>query len=127
MTTIPNDDILTNGGGDVLDFKVIGRRIKEERMNKGLSQAQLAEIMDISVAYVSRVEVGKTEISLKRLSEICDILQIESSRILEGANNQEAGYLEQEFKEVLSECDTKRKNLIYTMAKLIRDTGADFK
>ena len=107
----------------MLDFKLIGKRIKEERLKKELSQIQLAELMDISVAYLSRIEIGKTEVSLKRLMEICNILGIASSKILEGSISDESNYLNKEFKEILSECDTKKKNLIYNMSKLIRDTN----
>lgn len=107
------------------DFKVIGGRIKEERLKKNLSQAQLAEIMDISVAYLSRVEVGRSEVSLKRLMEICNILEIEASKIIDGSISEAKGYLEAEFSEILDECDTRKKRLIYKMAKLIRDTGVN--
>ena len=109
----------------MIDFKIIGRRIKEERLEKSLSQIQLSEMMDISVAYLSRVEIGRTHISLKRLMELCSILEIPSSKIIDGSMSEESEYLNKEFKEILSGCDTRKKNLIYKMAKLIRDTGVN--
>ena len=39
-----------------LDYSVIGQRIKQARLAKNLTQEDLAEQIDISVAFLSRVE-----------------------------------------------------------------------
>ena len=39
-----------------LDYTVIGQRIKQARLAKNLTQEDLAEKIDISVAFLSRVE-----------------------------------------------------------------------
>ena len=56
-----------------VDFSIIGKRIKEARKKKGLTQEQLVEKMGVSIAYLSKVETGKIHINLERLSEICGI------------------------------------------------------
>ena len=56
-----------------LDFTIIGQRLKKTRLSKKMTQESLAEQLDISVAFLSRIERGKTHINLKRLSEICSI------------------------------------------------------
>ena len=38
------------------DYTVIGRRIREARVEQNLRQEELADKMNISVAYMSRVE-----------------------------------------------------------------------
>ena len=50
-----------------LNYSIIGMRLKQARIDKKLTQEKLAEELDVSVAYVSRVERGSTEIGLKRL------------------------------------------------------------
>ena len=41
-----------------IDYTVIGQRIKQARLAKSLTQEELAEKVDISVAFLSRVERG---------------------------------------------------------------------
>ena len=43
-----------------LDYSVIGQRIKQARLAKNLTQEDLAEQIDISVAFLSRVERGNS-------------------------------------------------------------------
>ena len=52
-----------------LDFTVIGHRLKKARMDKKMTQEDLAEQIDVSVAFLSRIERGLSHINLKRLSQ----------------------------------------------------------
>ena len=45
-----------------LDYAVIGQRIKQARLAKNYTQEDLAEQIDISVAFLSRVERGNSHI-----------------------------------------------------------------
>lgn len=49
-----------------IDYKLLGNRIKEQRIAKGTTQEHFAEQMDVSVGYVSQMERGITKISLER-------------------------------------------------------------
>lgn len=46
-----------------LDYTVIGQRIKQARLAKNYTQEDLAEKIDISVAFLSRVERGNSHIN----------------------------------------------------------------
>ena len=50
-----------------LDYSIIGSRIRKARQNKQITQEQLAEKLDVSVAFISRIERGTSHINLKRL------------------------------------------------------------
>lgn len=69
-----------------LDYNIIGERIKHARVKKGLTQEQLAEQLDVSIAFLSRIERGSSHINLRRLDEICNILEISQGSILEGTS-----------------------------------------
>ena len=58
------------------DYTVIGRRIREARVEQNLRQEELADKMNISVAYMSRVETGKGHLNLNRLTQIAEILKV---------------------------------------------------
>ena len=53
-----------------LDYNIIGERLKQARINKKFTQEKLAEQLDVSVAFLSRIERGSSFINLKRLMHI---------------------------------------------------------
>lgn len=108
-----------------IDFGIIGERIKCKRQEKGITQEQLAEKMDLSVAYLSRVERGKSSINLKRLVEMSELLGINVSELITGTNPKTEIYLDKEMKNVLEKCTPEKQRLIYHIAKII--AGIDFK
>jgi transcriptional regulator with XRE-family HTH domain len=65
----------------------IGKRIKQERVNRGLSQAELAEAVGKSAAYLSNVENGKTDPPLGLLRLIAAVLQCPVANFFVGADD----------------------------------------
>ncbi len=65
-----------------IDYEIIGRKIRQERIKKKYTQEWMAERMDISVIYYSRIERGISGIRLERIIQICNILNIEIQNIL---------------------------------------------
>lgn len=102
-----------------LDYTVIGERIKEARRAKNLTQEALSEQMDLSVAFLSRIERGSSHINLKRLNQICDILEVSEGYILNGADSTKKNYLDKEFSELLKKCTPEKQKMIYEIAKTI--------
>lgn len=102
-----------------LNFSIIGVRLKQARLNKKITQEKLAEMIDVSVTCISRIERGSTNINLKRLSELCDILDVSEGEILNGASNSSPSYLNKEFSNLLKNCPSEKIDLIYKIAELI--------
>lgn len=102
-----------------LDYNIIGERIKKARQNKNMTQECLAEKLDMSIAFLSRIECGSSFISLKRLDQVCEILDVSKSLILEGSSTNDKNYLRKEFAELLENCPQDKYKLIYNIAKVI--------
>lgn len=68
----------------VLDLRAIGNNIKKYRKGKGFTQAQLAEMIDISTIHMSHMETGSVSMSLECLMKICDSLDITPDDLLLG-------------------------------------------
>lgn len=102
-----------------LDFTIIGQRIKYARLNKKLTQENLAEKLDVSVAFLSRIERGTMSINLKRLSQICSILGVSEGEILNGCSQNSKNYLSSEFSDLLKTCSPDKLKLIYDIALII--------
>lgn len=102
-----------------LDYNIIGERLKKARIKKGLTQEQLAEKIDVSIAFLSRVERGSSRPNLRRLDEICNILGVSQGYILEGASGDSKTYLDKDFSNLLENCPPEKLKLIYSIAKVI--------
>jgi transcriptional regulator with XRE-family HTH domain len=53
----------------------VGRRVAELRQHAGLSQAQLAERLGVSVQYLSRVELG-TNLTLNTMVKLANAFRV---------------------------------------------------
>ncbi len=101
------------------DYGVIGKRIKNAREHKGLTQEELAESLNVSNAYISKIERGKTMVNLNRLSEICVVLEESTEYILNGANSSSTDYLRNEIIEMLEGCSAETIKLVAKVIKPI--------
>lgn len=102
-----------------VDYNVIGERIKSARKVCNMTQEQLAEKMGVSIAFLSRIERGSSQINLKRLSQVCEILCITEGEVLNGSSNESSKYLDFEFANLLKQCSPEKQKLIYDIAKVI--------
>ncbi len=104
-----------------LDYTIIGERLKKARTDKGMTQEVLAEKLDVSIAFLSRVERGNSHINLKRLSQVCEILGVSEGAILNGTSKNSKTYLTSEFSELLASLSPEKQKLIYDIAKVISE------
>jgi len=61
----------------------IAFNIKIERTIKRLTQAKLAELIDVHEKYIGIIEAGKQNITLKTLNKIANALNIDIVRLFE--------------------------------------------
>ena len=59
-----------------MELKTIGRKIKEQRLRKNISQEKLAEIVDVTLSYISNLESGKRVASLPTMLAIVNVLDL---------------------------------------------------
>lgn len=64
-------------------YKKLGLNIAYYRKAKGLSQIQLAELINISRTHMSRIETADCAVSLDVVFTICDVLDIPPSKIFD--------------------------------------------
>lgn len=105
-----------------IDYSIIGQRIKEYRKAKNLTQEDLAEKLDVSIAFLSRIERGTAHVNLKRLSQICEILETTEGEILNGVSKNSSKYLDDEFASLFKKCSPSKQKLIYDLAKVIANS-----
>ena len=54
-----------------------GKRVRELRKSKGISQERLAEMAGIDRSYMGNIERGEKNVTLKKAYEVCDALDVE--------------------------------------------------
>ena len=102
-----------------LDYQIIGKRIREERTKRNLTQEDMADNIDTSVAFYSRLETGRTPINLKRIVQIAEILNVPVGYFITGITDDTDDYLNQEFKNILAKCTPKKQKFILEIAELV--------
>lgn len=58
------------------NYKQLGLNIAFYRKRRGLSQLELAEMINISRTHMSRIETANCSVSLDVIFDICDALEI---------------------------------------------------
>lgn len=59
-------------------IKVFSRNVRKYRLQKGLSQEELADKANLHRTYISAVECEKRSIALENIQRIADALEIET-------------------------------------------------
>ena len=102
----------------MIDFKLIGEKIKNKRIEKKMTQEALAEKSELSVGYISNVETAKKKVSLNAIIKICNALEISLNTLLFG--NQvvcPSNVLTYYFNNFIQDCSRYEKQLIFEAAK----------
>lgn len=71
----------------------IGSRIRTFRLKNNLTQAQLAETLDVSTNFISEIETGKKKISIDTLCCLCEYYQLSADYILMGKKDSNTSLL----------------------------------
>lgn len=64
-------------------YRYLGLNIAYFRKEKGLSQSQLAELVNISRTHMSRIETADCAVSLDVVFDICDVLCVRPSKLFD--------------------------------------------
>jgi len=61
----------------------IGMKIKEIREDKNISQQDLAAACNFEKSNMSRIEAGRTNLTIGTLLKICDVLNIKLNEVID--------------------------------------------
>lgn len=95
-----------------VNFKIVGRRIKEKRKQLNMTQEKMCEDLGITTYFLSRIENGKANPSLSLTSEICFYLNFHIVELLSDINKEAPTYLESEVNEKLNRLDASHKEMV---------------
>lgn len=104
----------------MLNLKAIGNNIKKYRKRKGFTQAQLAEMIDISTIHMSHMETGSVSMSLECLIKICDSLGITPDDLLLGEYKLNSKSATKQLSSIMDNLTVDERKLIIDFAELLK-------
>ena len=104
-----------------LDYKAVGKRIRQERLKCNETQQSLAELIDMSTAFVGCIETGKRKMSLDTFVRIVHALGVPSDQLLVDCLDSNFSVCNNEFSYLMEGLDNKDRELIIEIVKCIKE------
>ena len=104
-----------------VNYGLIGKRIKEHRQRRNLTQEMLAELIEVSPGYISLVETGRKQASLDTLLSISNVLNITLNELLVGNQIPLKSDYNSEIAELMSGCNQYERRLMFEIIRTVRD------
>lgn len=79
-------------GNLFVNYKLLGQHIQEVRKSRSISQETLAEVLDVSVGHIGKIERGERYINLERLAEISLFLKVPMEDLIAGCIDAEKDF-----------------------------------
>ena len=95
-----------------VNFEAIGKKIRELRISKGLTQEYIANKANVNTSHISNIENNRVKISLSTLIYVCNALNTTIDYILNDEYVDSLSVLDQNILKELKKCDKKTKEQI---------------
>lgn len=90
----------------ILDKSEIGQRIRQLRHIQDYTQAEFAELIDVSINFLSEIENGKKGLSQDTLAKICRQLGTSADYILFGIKQKQSSLIDMANTLTIEELET---------------------
>lgn len=98
----------------------VGKRIREIRVKKNMSQSDLADKANISLSQVSDIETGKSSMRLTTFIGIVEALQVSADVLLRTDIPEVNNIYKSEFAELLEDCTPTEIESILKIVKEVK-------
>lgn len=102
-----------------MDYKRLGKRIREERLRLNLTQAQLAEAIDISNTYMGAIERGERSLTLDTLVRLVNRLGITVDYLLSDSVSDSDSNIIEQFRQIIDCQPLERKQMAINVLRTI--------
>lgn len=104
----------------ILDKKIIGKQIKKIRLENDFTQAELAEMCNLSTSYISCIETGKKRPGLKSLEKLGKSLHVKVEAFWVGNLKNAPGECESDLIQIFRDFNSNQKQMLFEIALLIK-------
>ena len=93
----------------------IGRRLRDAREAKGLSQAKVGQIAGCSKSHICQIEGGAGTYSFKIFLAVCDALEVDPSFAFSGVPVRDLDALHRKFEKTISEIGSEAVDFLLSL------------
>lgn len=104
-----------------INYKAIGKRVREARKRKGMTQSSLAEKANLSDTLISHIERGATKLSLPSIISIANALDTSVDSLLMDVVDRSEVEFDKAFSLLIAGLSPSERSLIYNVCKSISD------
>lgn len=88
----------------MIDYKLIGARLKKQRRAHNLTQEFVAEMAEITTVYLSKIENGHVKPTLDTLEKLTQLLKLDLSELFSEVGLNSQGYQNERIVQLFREC-----------------------
>ena len=103
-----------------VDYKDMGKRIREIRESKHMTQAALSELAGIEPSNLSYIERAATKVSLPTLINIANALEVSLDELVCGSLVKSEHIAVRQLNELLSDCTPDELQAVIEMVKVTK-------
>ena len=96
--------------------ELLGLKIKEVRKQRKITQDKLAEMLDLDVGYISKLEVGRNFPTIGTLEKIASVLGVELYELFQFTKGKDKDFKD----EIISIYDNLNKEKQYTLYRVAK-------
>jgi len=104
------------------ELVAIGKRVQVARRARNMTQNELAEALNVTTPFLSRVERGKQAMNILTLKQICDILDVSADRILRNNSKESLGLTDSELAAMLADCSSGEREALLKLMQTMKAT-----
>lgn len=101
----------------MIDYAGIGYKVKQARMDKGITQEELAEAAGVGVTHISHLETGSGTVSLKVFLAIVNYLDCSADDLLFKEIKADRPIVNSWLSELVADCDETEIKIISDIVK----------
>lgn len=109
-----------------LNYILLGKRVRDLRIKKRMSQADLSELIDKTPPYVSYIEGGIKSPSLDTLVLLANALGVSADMLLAESLDNQLLVDEGEYAEILEDCSPYERRVLLENARTLKKTMREY-
>jgi len=98
-------------------LRKLGRRVRHFRMEKNLTQEEVAELCGLSTKYISDLERGKANVTVMVLDKVAASFGVAPTDLLAHEHEAERALLVNEIAQFLETADDEKVRILYRIMK----------
>ena len=102
-----------------IDYKELGKRIRDERKHQGFTQEKLAELADISDSFMGHIERGGRTLSIETLAKLANALNLSIEYIVCGEFNYQPDMLPEDMSAALKRMSGSQRKVFMNIMKTL--------